>query len=280
MSAVRKYFYARLAAAFSCPVICHFHTGSFVNQYSSASPGVRLFVRRLIDLADWIICVSFQLQTQLIRLFEVSKISVIPNLVCIPNLEPKGRILKNAPINLTYIGTIKRAKGIFDLIPIFQKIVRNYPGIVLNIAGKGDTSYLASLIREFHLSESVRMLGWVNATERDNLLRNTHIFVMPSYAEGLPMSILEAMSYGIPIVASDVGGIPEVVSHERCGFLSRPGDSATLYQHLTILIEKEDVRNSLGNQARKDVAAKCSLFRVVSQMDIIYSSLFNRLRVT
>lgn len=272
-SAARKFFYGKLASFFDCPVLCHFHTGSFPKQYAMAPTAIRVLVRSLLETADLLLCVSSTLRNQLLEITRTADIKVISNPISMPHLDLKLPLSKRKNVNITFVGTVSRAKGVFDLISVFEKLANNERQVKLNIAGKGDTKTLFGLAYELNIAGIVNIFGWIDSGQRDKLLRETEIFVIPSYSEGMPMAALEAMSYGIPIVGSNVGGLSEIIEHGKSGFLCPPGDLTKLYRYLNLLVENNGLRKQFGCEALKIVASRCSISSVTKEIDDIYSHL-------
>jgi glycosyltransferase involved in cell wall biosynthesis len=105
------------------------------------------------------------------------------------------------------------------------------------------------------------------------LLDNAAVLALPSYAEGLPMSLLEAMAAGVPVVASAVGGVPEVVADGVSGFLVAPGDSATLSRRLRLLLLDRELGARIGATARETVRVRFSPERSLAQIEALYRDL-------
>src|SRR5262249_26378170 len=125
---------------------------------------------------------------------------------------------------VAFVGKCDAGKGIFDLL---DAIARN-PAARLVCAGDGDLEGVRRRADELGLASRVKLTGWIGAGARADLLRTCSVFALPSHAEGVPMSLLEAMAAGCPAVASAVGGIPDVVRHGANGLLVTPGDPSSL----------------------------------------------------
>ena len=123
----------------------------------------------------------------------------------------------------------------------------------LILGGDGDINSATELTRQLGLSERVRFLGWVSGADKEARLAAATVFVLPSYNEGLPMSVLEAMSWGIPIVATPVGGIKEIVRHEKEGIIVDPGDIKGLTDALRKVLDDMPLRQRLGSDARERI---------------------------
>ena len=117
------------------------------------------------------------------------------------------------------------------------------------------------------------MTGWLTPDALQNLLSATDVFALPSLVEGLPVSVLEAMSYGIPCVVSAVGGLPDVIESGENGLLVAPGDSAGLADALALLIGDDALRARMGSRARRDVIERYSLDVVVDRLTEVYEAI-------
>ena len=132
---------------------------------------------------------------------------------------------------LLTVARIHPQKGHDYLIPIISEIIAKFPQVHFVWVGDGDrTSYLFKMLQQYNVEAKVNCLGYRD--DIPDLLSAADIFVFPSYQEGLPFAVLEAMVYGLPIVASDTGGIPEMVIHQRNGLLFETGNSQDLQEKL------------------------------------------------
>lgn len=143
-------------------------------------------------------------------------------------------------------------KGHADLMHSMQLLPPGTPPIVLLIAGEGsERERLEAMARELGLTPHVRFLGY--RTDVMDLLRAADFFVLPSLLEGMPLSVLEAMSYGLPVIATTVGGVPEVVTDGESGVLVPPGDPAALSSAMARLAGDRALRQRLGEAGRRRV---------------------------
>jgi glycosyltransferase involved in cell wall biosynthesis len=145
-------------------------------------------------------------------------------------------------------------KGAFDLINAFAELAaEDRDRVELFLAGNGDLAAANELITELNLTDKITILDWLNPQQRDALLAEADGFILPSYNEGLPMSMLESMAWGLPVIVTPVGGIPEVITHKQNGLLVEPGNREQLVAAMQSLIRDEDLRISLGMAARQSV---------------------------
>ncbi|TMG74003.1 MAG: glycosyltransferase family 4 protein [Betaproteobacteria bacterium] len=145
--------------------------------------------------------------------------------------------------------------------------------ICLVCAGDGDREAVAKRAVQLGIDDAVRLTGWIGPSEKQLLLGSAAVFVLPSYAEGLPMSLLEAMAAGLPIVAAEVGGIPDVVTDGVNGFLFTPGDTAVLERLLCRLMHDPELSRRIASAARETVRLRFGADRVIAQLEEIYAGL-------
>jgi glycosyltransferase involved in cell wall biosynthesis len=154
------------------------------------------------------------------------------------------------------VGNLYPVKGHEFLVRALAELVGagQDQGVVVAIAGRGDEGLaaLGALATNLGLGDRVRLLG--HRDDVADLLDAADVFAMPSLSEGLPLAILEAMAAGTPILASEVGGIPEAVRNEEEGLLVPPGDPEALARELARLLENADMRRELGERAQRRAA--------------------------
>ncbi len=213
-----------------------------------------IFANRLVDE---VICVSEaeRRKTEACG-WSKAKLSVIYNGVPAPKVpEASGRTKAcwNIPESAYVIGTVARlekAKGIRHLVSAMPRVISRFPNTVLVIVGDGsERSELASLSSKLGISQNVIFTGLL--TDPVPALSIMDVFVLPSLREALPLAILEAMTFSLPVVASRVGGIPEAVVHNETGVLVPPGDSEAVARALLRLAENPATRKAYGSAGRK-----------------------------
>ena len=218
-----------------------------------------------------VICLSNSWRDEIKKIAPHANIVVIPNSVKLPLLS--NRVNNSEKIAILFLGLIGERKGLFDLIKVFMRLLKDGNNIVLNIGGNGDTTKLLSAIFDLGIKKNANYLGWVSEEERDRLFRNTDIFVLPSYGEGMPMSILEAMSYSVPVISTLVGGVPELIEDGETGILVNPGDLDMLYEKMSDLIHNEKYRKKLGENGRLKIERLHNIIDHIQRIENIYESL-------
>jgi len=179
----------------------------------------------------------------------------------------------NLPVIL-YAGRFSRLKGVFDLLDAATNLVHGGPEFQLVFIGNGtadEEALLHDVIEARGIRGIVHVYGATNTYQE--FLGGSDIFVLPSYVEGLPIGLLEAMANGLPVVATNVGGIPEVVREGIDGKLVPPGDIAALRDALAWMVTHAQEREVMGVQAAERARANFSEERMVSA----YLSLYHEL---
>ena len=150
------------------------------------------------------------------------------------------------------------------------KILYLYPDI-LDLYGDIGNIKKASLER--NIQNNISFPGWLDEIERDHYLKMSDIFFLPSYTEGMPMSILEAMGYGLPVVSTNIGGIPDLVKNNENGYLSDPGNTDEMAENILSILNNEKKRIQMGKKSLEIVREKYSLDKHIEKLKAIYNAL-------
>jgi len=180
-------------------------------------------------------------------------------------MEEAGRIL--------FLGHVGKRKGIFELLKALSLLKDSFPHVKLAICGDGQLDSARKMVDELGIGSNVEFHGWIGADQRAREFARASIFTLPSYDEGLPMAMLEAMAAGKAIVVTPVGGIPEVVKDRENGLLVPPGDASALAQALREILEDSSLGKMLAENAVRTVEARFSPPVVLGQLSRIYEDL-------
>jgi glycosyltransferase involved in cell wall biosynthesis len=254
-SAFRQALTTTVAWLLRKPVILHTHSAEFQVFYSKLSPIIKAGLSWAFCRSTRFIVLSYSWKKFYIDNLGLKEeqVIVLPNPVKFP-VEIPLRI-NSGKIRLLFLGKIGDRKGTFDLINAVADIpLSQRQNLELTIAGDGEGQRARVLIESLNLTQHIKILDWVNEQQRDDLLQEADVFILPSYNEGLPMAILEAMSWGLPIITTPVGGIPELVISHHNGLLVEPGAIKQLSQAIQSLIKNDELRLSLGRAARETVS--------------------------
>ena len=273
-SAFRKALLTLLVLIFRKPIVFQSHASEFHIFYANLAPWWQKFFSWVFGQSNRFVVLSESWKKFYATNLGLKpdKVDVLYNPVQVPAKVPQRS--SSVPIKLIFLGRIGERKGAFDLIKAFADLPeREKTNSRLIMAGDGDVEAARNLVESFNLKDHITFPGWINTEERDRLLTQADIFVLPSYNEGLPLSMLEAMAWGIPIVATPVGGISEVVTHGENGLLVEPGNIKQLSDAMKSLIASEDLRLSLGTKARTSVAPLDIKNYWISFLNVYHSAL-------
>ncbi len=254
-SAYRKLMLAALARQLGVPYVIHLHSGRFDQFWRTAGPRLATMIDKSFGGAGAVIVLG----------------KYWARVVCerVPAAQSKTFVLANATapsggsfvpasdgrVRITFLGKIGPNKGTRQLIEALAAL-KHRSDWTATICGNGAVEESRDLVGRLGIADRALFPGWLDDRETAEQLRNTDIFVLPSFSEGLPMSILEAFARGIAVVATPVGSVPEVIEHERNGLLVPVGDVPALTLALERLISDSALRRALGAAAQLDHAAR------------------------
>jgi N-acetyl-alpha-D-glucosaminyl L-malate synthase BshA len=182
--------------------------------------------------------------------------------------------IKDNEILILFVGYLDTFKGIFELINAFYEINKKSTNFKLMMVGEGPKDdELKRIISQLHLEKYVIFTGKIFPTNIHKYYQAADIFVLPSYSEGLPLSILEAMACGLPIVTTNVGGIPEVVKNGENGFIIPSKNRQLLAQKLEIIAYNLDLRKKFGFKSTEIIIKEFSIEKKVEELAKLYEEL-------
>ena len=164
-------------------------------------------------------------------------------------------------------------KGIWDIMEAFKVNCDRWKGkIKLIVGGNGEVDKLKNIIKDNNLEELVEFRGWISGNDKIKAFIDADIYLQPSYKEALGIAILEAMSYSLPVIATNIGGIPSIVKDNETGLLIKPGDSKSLAEKIEILAESPDNAIKMGKKGRK-IASSFNTESIKKQLLELYNTL-------
>jgi len=243
----RKYIIFWLSKKiFKKQVIYHLHSSDFKIFYRKASKGIKLKINYLINNSNVIIVLSEEWRDYILNNFNPKKIKILENIV-----EKQKHHLgcnKSDKLILLFLGRIGDRKGIFDLLEVISNLNNSHKNrLELYIGGDGEIDKLKKVIKNQNLN-NVHFVGWVKDTQKTELLNKCDVFVLPSYNEGLPISLLEALSFGKPIISTSIGGIPRILKNNVNGYLIEPGNEKQLENAIISYLNNKDKVKSHGEE--------------------------------
>jgi len=234
----------------------------------------RKIEQRIIENADVTTTVSTALIKELKEHygFDAISLNLLGNGVDTALFTP-GNAKENAPYIL-YTGRLSWNKGLIDLVKSAKYILNEHPEVSFVLTGRGPLENdLRKLVTKMKMSREFSFVGYVDTQSLVQYYQNAKVFVLPSYYEGLPTTLLEAMACGIPVVTTSVGGIPEVVVNGKNGFIIPIKDPTAIASAVSKLLENEKQRVNMGRIARNTVEKNYSWDRVASEALKYYESI-------
>lgn len=229
-------------------VILHEHAADFVEYFDGAAD--KQAITDTLQKCDALIVLSQSWKKYFASIgMDDCKIHVLNNIVSPPALQTKNHVA-DEKIHLMYMGEISKRKGSFDLL---EAIVNNKEyfadKLLLRMGGNEVDGDIKAYIRENGLESFVTYEGWIAGQKKINCLNWEDVYILPSYNEGLPIAILEAMAYSHPIISTPVGGIPEIIKSGENGILVQPGDTKAIADAIKFYIENNEAIKSQGDKA-------------------------------
>jgi glycosyltransferase involved in cell wall biosynthesis len=257
-----------MAKMFGVRYIYHLHGGFFPEFYKASGTLARWFIRDVFQKAETVIVLSEEWKLWVQSAFSCLHVCVIANSVPIPPVTNRHEVGC-----LLFLGRLGKNKGIYDILIAIAKLVPEFPSIYLLAGGDGELDQVRDKAKSLGIADRVEILGWVKGAAKEALLARAAIYLLPSYAENLPMSVLEAMAAGLPVISTPVGGIPSAIEDGVEGLLVPPGDTEALTEAIRRLLADSDLRHRMGEAARAKAIAKFSSEKVIAGLEDVYREL-------
>ena len=252
----RKSLFVVLARRFNVPVVAHLHGSDFERFVTEQPVWRRRLVVTQLERMDVVLVLGERWRQYILSIAPSAHVQVLPNWVRLPDAEVAHS--QRDTVELLFLGIVGRRKGIYELLEALAIVQKQIPSIRLTVGGNGDIAAAQSAADRLGIAHLVSFAGWVAGDAKRRLLQNSDVYVLPSHNEGLPVSILEAMSWQLPIISTDVGAIAELVRQDVDGLIVQPGDVAALAAAIVRLAVSIELRQSMGASAKQRVAGQYS----------------------
>ena len=268
-SFTRKRIIINILARKKIPIVLHMHGSSFKDYYKESSKGKQKQISDTLNKARIIVALGISWKNYFESISSTKVIS-LDNAV----FPKKHETILNEKMYITTMGVLSKRKGTYDIIEVAKKlrgkIDEKYKFL---IAGDGDIEKVKKLIELNGLSDMFLIPGWISDSEEiERIYRKSVIYILPSYNEGMPMSILEAMSYGIPIISTNVGSIAAVVEKEN-GYVVNPGDIESIESCIQQLLKNEEKNEIMGRNNIEKITKNYNIYRSVEDLITIYKNI-------
>ena len=270
-------FYCLIGRLLGKKITLHY-LGAFDQFYEPAGRIQQFLIRSVLRIPDRIMLLSEKVRILVSSFIHVAKLSVLPSSVDTSRFDVPNREFPAFPgaVRILFVGGLDPfRKGVYDLLEALNLIKSDAPSSKLIMTGGNSFDEVECKWNSMDLQDSIEFLGWFDENNLPSLYASCDILALPSYNEGLPYVIIEALSSGLPIVASRVGGIPEVVSDGENGFIIEPGDIESLSQRLLELVRNTELRISMRLNNREKDVSEYSLINMLSDSNQVFSRLLN-----
>lgn len=268
-SFTRKYLIHKLCKKNNIPDIIHLHGSEFKKWYDTVNEKKKNEIKTLLKEANKFIVLGEKWEHTIEEIEPATNTVVVSNTVPIPNETVKW----GEPFKILFLGVLIKRKGVSDLLKATRLLKNDFGSEKFRvvIAGSGqEEANLKNECKELGIDDVVDFVGWTDGKKKTKLLKECQMLVLPSYNEGLPMSILEAMSYGMPIVATNVGDISSAVIDGVNGYLVEPGDVNAISTSLIKLIIDPSIYNSYSTASLFQTKAYFDEKKYIENLKNIY----------
>lgn len=229
----------KLSRRFSIPIVVHLHGSEFEDWYNNESADRKKEISSFISNCDAFIVLGQKWERFVKEISPSANIRQIHNCISVPSTTVSW---DENEIRFLFLGVLIPRKGVKDLLKAIKHLDEQHAidQCVFDIGGTGsEEEQLRKYVDDNALSKKVNFLGWVAGDAKNKVIEKSSVFVLPSYNEGLPVAILEAMSYGLPVISTNVGDIADAVRDDVNGYLIEPGDIDGLANAILKTIDKD-----------------------------------------
>lgn len=266
----RKYRLAAMACKAGKHIVLHEHDGEFAALYEDADDAYRAKVREFFDWADRVIVLSEEWRDYFAaNVCDSAKILVMHNAVALPAVPTDAC----AHQGVLFLGRLDARKSPDVLLRAAKALRARFPEACYVFGGDGDVEKYRALAAELGVADVCNFVGWVTGEDKERLVRQTGVFCLPSRHEGMPMSLLEMMAYGLPCVMTPVGGIPQVVCDGENGYMFPVGDVDSLADVLAKLLASPELRGRIGSAARRTIEQDFNIDENIRRLADLYREL-------
>lgn len=274
-STIRKSILVGMMRGIGLQYMLHVHDYDYAADWRGRGKFMRRVVKGMFHRAAKIITLGSRDRDVLLEAMALSpdRVTVLPNAVPDPQSRPVGGQRDNAPCHFLFLGHLSERKGVPELLHAFASPRLAALPWRATLAGGGDMDKYRGLAAELGISERVEFTGWLDQERIAGLCESAHVLVLPSYAEGLAMAVLEGLSHGLAVITTPVGAHAEVIENDVSGILVAPGDVGALADAFLRVIEDEDFRNRLCAGGRRRFLEKFEVRSYAKQLDGLHADL-------
>lgn len=266
----RKAFLLRFYHRHGIKVVMHHHAAEFEQFYENCSPRQKRKIQNILAEADVNIVLSKRLVPMIKDKQPKARVVVLYNAVNTYARNPYSLEARN----VLFMGRLGVRKGTFDLIDAIKCLDKKIPeDVKFYLCGDMGENEVRQKVNKLGIEHRIAHVGWIDGEQKREFISKSMINCLPSYDEGLPMTILETMAAGIPNISTNIASIPEVLHDGENGFLIRPGDIDALVDRLRALIFDTELRKNFSESSYELVTRDFSIDRNIERLKEIYRTL-------
>ncbi len=273
-----------IAKLFLRKVILHIHGASFIDFYRNSSKIKKVILRTILRKSNKIIVLSSHWKRFFQEVVDKEQIKIVPNGVSISRFQhsdyAKLKEKRKQPtkiFTILFLGALGKRKGIYDIVKAMPLILEKNDKFLLKIVGpeedSGVRTEIKAMCNQNNLTKNVNILSPVDGVEKYNLLSESDVFILPSYAENFPIAMIEAMAAGLPLIMSNIKAISEIIQDGVNGFLVEPGNYEGIAKKILFLMQNREIGFQMGKRNFNLAREKYDFKMVVQKLDGIYSNL-------
>lgn len=273
----RKLPFILMAAGKGIPIVNHIHGSAFDEFYENAPAAKKRLVRHIYGKCSCMIVLTQHWKEVLSVTFPAKRIYVIPNYCVLhPEMLEHDRMEERFQRKqILYLGVLTEGKGMREMPEIIRTVTEKVPEASFVLGGVGDRELITADLSPAVLEENVAFPGWVRGEEKETLLRESTVFLLPSHMEAMPMSLLEAMGYGLPMVTTRIGGIPNLTGEGEQAVLCPVGDAAAMGEAIAALLQDRDAWERASAASCKRAEQEYSFERHADRLEAVYRELLD-----
>ena len=255
-------------------VVMHHHAAEFEDFYEKCTEAQKRKVQKVLADADVNIVLSKRLVPMIKEKQPKARVEVLYNAVNTYDENPYSLDARN----VLFMGRLGVRKGTFDLIEAIKRLDKDIPANVkFYLCGDMGENEVCQKVKGLGIEHRIAHVGWIDGEQKREFMSKSMINCLPSYNEGLPMTILETMAAGIPNISTNIASIPEVLFDGENGYLITPGDVDALVDRLRKLINEPDLRKQFSEASYALVTRDFSLVSNIEKLKGLYESLLTGL---
>jgi glycosyltransferase involved in cell wall biosynthesis len=255
-STIRKCWLILVSKALGFPTVVHLHAGTYPEFFGSLPALGKGLVRSILRQCDAFLTLGTHWQK-----FAISELGLVPERVHVvrygvPGPDPdrfrhRAKLRSAEPLRVVFLGRLGELKGTPQLLQALAVLAERGVEWTATLAGDGDVEATRAAAVRLGINDRVELPGWVTTAKTEELLEGANVLALPSFVEGLPVSVLEGLAHGLAVVTTPVGALLDILVDRENSFLVTPGDVTGLADALELLARDQQFRERLGECARR-----------------------------